>query len=270
MLYKKIDRFLREEHFILLSKNIFTLLYMIYYHSIIMNYFSLYRRIIRKKTNEFWNKLRILNEQVLENFCNRIFYNYPWNIFFKKTQQTGSLEQTLLITYEQKRSEKETQELLNSLDTLAETGNCSGCHLNVRKEDTDLTAAHRAIKTAKSKGLSINLIGSHLFMIDLANADLSNINLTGAELNGVNLTGANLSGANLKGARINFSILVGANLTNANLTGAKLVRCNLNGAMVDGATFQNAVIDSISPNDVDFSKANIIGTTFQHTIHWKM
>lgn len=189
--------------------------------------------------------------------------------FFKKTQQTDSLEQTLLTTYEQKRSEKETQELLKNLDTLAETGNCSGCNLNTRKEDTDLTAVHQAIKMAKSKGLSINLTGSSLFMIDLVNADLSNINLTGAELNGVNLTGANLNGANLTGARINLSKLVGANLTKANLTGANLVKCNLNGAVVDGAIFPNAVIQNTNTDGVDFGKANIIGASFSQTMQWK-
>lgn len=181
--------------------------------------------------------------------------------FFKNTQQTDSLEQTLLITYEQKRSEKETQELLRNLKTLAETGNCSGCNLNIRKEDTDLTAMHQAIKMAKDKGLSINLTGSNLFMIDLVNADLSNINLTGAELNGVNLTGANLSGANLTGARINLSKLVGANLTKANLTGAKIVKCDLNGAIVDGATLQSTVIHSTSTDGVDLNKANGAGYT---------
>ena len=190
--------------------------------------------------------------------------------FFKKTYQTDSPEKTLLMIYEQKRSEKETQELLKNLDTLAKAGNCSSCNLDARKEDADLTVVHQAIKAAKSKGLGINLTGSNLFGLDLVNADLSDVNLTGAELNGVNLTGANLSGANLTGARINFSKLVGANLTNANLTGAKLVGCNLNGAVVDGANFQNAIIHSISPNEIDFSKANIIGTSFQYTVNWKL
>jgi uncharacterized protein YjbI with pentapeptide repeats len=106
--------------------------------------------------------------------------------------------------------------------------------------------------------------------------DFSGMNLQGVDFRGPhrhklesNLQGANFSKSNLLGARFGASILKNANFQEAILDRASFVTANLTGAdfrkaRLVGTTLQESTLHRTQLERVNFSKAIISGTSFDH------
>jgi uncharacterized protein YjbI with pentapeptide repeats len=161
--------------------------------------------------------------------------------------------------YEQKRSKEEIEKRKNDLNTLANTGKCIKCDLMTRQSDTQNEDLYKAIQSAKSKNVAIDLSGSNLSYaqlnkIDLSNADLSKTNLTRADLQEANLSNANLSDSNLT-----MTNLYGANLQGANLTKAILDRTQLPESNLTNAILHKAILRSPNLREAKFTGADLRG-----------
>ena len=94
------------------------------------------------------------------------------------------------------------------------------------------------IKTAREKGITVDLSCADLSSADLRDANLSSADLRSADLSCVDLRDANLRyvylrRADLRGANLSGADLRGADLRGADLSGADLINADLNGVLLD-------------------------------------
>ena len=129
------------------------------------------------------------------------------------------------------------------------------------------------IKTAREKGITVDLSCADLSSADLSGADLSYADLSCADLSSADLRDANLSSADLRGADLSSANLSGADLINADLSRADLRYADLRGANLSnaglrGANLRYADLRGADLNGVLLDKPIILTTLHKHSLQF--
>ena len=138
----------------------------------------------------------------------------------------------------------------------------------LRRPSTDIQAAVSVLarRPVRPEPDPLDLSGTNLRRVDLANARLSGARLTNSWMELTKLTKADLRGADLSGARLWSAILEGARVTGAHLSGADLRSARLGGAQLQNADLSQTQLQYADLFNVQLQGARMAGAQFEKAI----